>query len=227
MPPRAPPVNIESGFFYFDCPRTSEDVETLWDRLCAYKEASTKAPLHPGHVLPVTNYMSSYHGHPSSGTREPPPLIRQCTGYTVSMPLLVVQAPIQVGDCKWSQVWRGIMTSQDLPDLPPAPVVIKLFQESHLSNGPDIDDLWGDLDYAEWLPGARLAANEAWAYDRMRALQGKFFTIQVTACIDVMRRPQHSVVLWLLQGICCLVVLGRLINLRSAYFQMERRRLDM
>jgi hypothetical protein len=68
------------------------------------------------------------------------------------------------------------MTSQDLPDLPPAPVVIKLFQESHLSDCPNIDDFWGDFDSAGWLPGARLAANEAWAYDRMRALQGKFFT---------------------------------------------------
>jgi hypothetical protein len=68
------------------------------------------------------------------------------------------------------------MTSQDLPDLPPAPVVIKLFQESHLSDAPNIDDFWGHFDSAGWLPGARLAANEAWAYDRMRALQGKFFT---------------------------------------------------
>jgi hypothetical protein len=49
-------------------------------------------------------------------------------------------------------------------------VVIKLFQESHLRDGPSIEDIWGEVDYAEWLPGARLAANEAWAYDRTRAL---------------------------------------------------------
>ncbi|KAF8484077.1 hypothetical protein JB92DRAFT_3031708 [Gautieria morchelliformis] len=89
------------------------------------------------------------------------------------MPLLVLQAPIQGGDGKWSQVWRGVMTSQDFPDVSPVPVIIKLFQESYLGLGPEIGDLWGDLDYAEWLPGARLAANEAWAYDRMRALQGR------------------------------------------------------
>ncbi|KAF8530742.1 hypothetical protein JB92DRAFT_2857718 [Gautieria morchelliformis] len=173
MAPRAPPVNIESGFFYFKCPRTQGDLETFWARLWAYKKASIIAPLHPGHVLTVTNYMGSYHGNPSSGTRELPPLIRQCTGYNVTMPLLVLQAPIQGGDAKWSQVWRGVMTSQDFPDLSPVPVIIKLFQESYLGFGPEIGDLWGNSEYAEWLPGARLAANEAWAYDRMRALQGR------------------------------------------------------
>ncbi|KAF8530723.1 hypothetical protein JB92DRAFT_2857546 [Gautieria morchelliformis] len=89
------------------------------------------------------------------------------------MPLLVLQARIQGGDAKWSQVWRGVMTSQDFPDVPPVPVVMKLFQESYLGFFPKITDLWGNLDWAEWLPGARLAANEAWAYDRMRALQGR------------------------------------------------------
>ncbi|KAF8519272.1 hypothetical protein JB92DRAFT_2899141 [Gautieria morchelliformis] len=44
MAPRAPPVNIESGFFYFKCPRTQEDLETFWARLCAYKKASLKLP---------------------------------------------------------------------------------------------------------------------------------------------------------------------------------------
>jgi hypothetical protein len=88
------------------------------------------------------------------------------------------------------------MTSQDLPDLPPAPVVIKLFQESYLSYGPNIDDFWRDLDYAEWIPGARLAANEAWAYDRMRSLQGKFFTIQVTARVDAMTGCAGRTVPW-------------------------------
>ncbi|KAF8530734.1 hypothetical protein JB92DRAFT_3106183 [Gautieria morchelliformis] len=176
MAPREPPVYIENGFFNFKCPQTQEDLETFWARLRAYKEASFEAPLRPGHVLTVTNYMGSYHGDPFPGTRELPPLIRQCTGYNVTMPLLVLKAPIQDRDIKWSQVWRGVMTSQDFPDVPPVPVVIKLFQESYLGFVPIIKDLWRHLDYAEWLPGARLAANEAWAYDRMRALQGKFFT---------------------------------------------------
>jgi serine/threonine protein kinase len=196
MPGRSPPVNIESGFFYFKRPRTQEDLETFWDRLCAYKEASFEVPLHPGHTLSVTNYIRSYHGHPSSGTRELPPLIRQWTGHTATMPLLVLQAPIQVGDCKWSQVWKGTMTSQDLPNLPPAPVIIKLFQESYLSYGLNIGDLWGDLEYAEWIPGARLAANEAWAYDRLRSLQGEFFTIQVTARVDAMTGFAGRTVPW-------------------------------
>jgi hypothetical protein len=226
---RAAPVNIESGFFYFDRPRTREDVENLRDRLHKYKEASIEAPLHPDLTLSVTNYMRSYHDHPSPRTRELPPLIRQWTGYTATMPLLVLQAPIQVGDRKWSQVWRGIMTSQDLPDAPPAPVIIKLFQESYLKALPSIADFWRTVDNADWLPGARLAANEAWAYDRMRTLQGRH-NFRVTAVLTrwlVLHRPHRPLVVWVLQGIFCLVVLGRLINRRSAYFQMERRRLDM
>ncbi|KAF8510309.1 hypothetical protein JB92DRAFT_2940891, partial [Gautieria morchelliformis] len=179
---RVPPVNIESGFFYFKPPRTREDVEILQHRFHTYREASFEAPLHPGHVLAVTNYMRSYHGHPSSGTRELPPLIRQSTGHTVIMPILVLEAPIQVGNGKWSQVWRGIMTSQEFPDVAPVPVVIKLFQESYLKIEPSIEDIWGDLRDADWIPGARLAANEAWAYNRMRALQGKFVTLRATCC---------------------------------------------
>ncbi|KAF8504258.1 hypothetical protein JB92DRAFT_2967758 [Gautieria morchelliformis] len=169
-----PPVNIESGFFYFKCPQSSEDVQSFRDRLRAYKYASFKAPLQPGHVLVVTSYMRSYHDPPSSGTRELPPLIQKGTGHAMTMPQLLLETPIRVGEELWSQVWKGTMTSGDLPDVPSAPVVIKLFQESHFRNiWPTINDFWGDLERALWVPGARLAANEAWAFDRMRALHGR------------------------------------------------------
>jgi hypothetical protein len=102
-------------------------MKILRHRLHTYKKASFEAPHRLDHVLTVTNYHEVL-----SWARELPPLIRQWTEHTVTMPLLVFQAPIQVGDRKWSQVWRGIMTSQDLPDVPPAQVVIKLFQESYL-----------------------------------------------------------------------------------------------
>ncbi|KAF8506443.1 hypothetical protein JB92DRAFT_2962039, partial [Gautieria morchelliformis] len=180
MPPNAPPVNIESGFFYYNCPRSRQEVDVLSERLLTYKRASSKAPLLPGQVLAVTNYMVSYHDPPSPGTRELPLLIRKGTAHFMTIPQLVLQTPIHVGDGKWSQVWKGIMTSKDFPDVPPAPVVVKLFQESYLSSWPSIGDFWGKFDGAEWLPGARMAANEAWAYDRMRALQGKFFTFRRT-----------------------------------------------
>ncbi|KAF8504255.1 hypothetical protein JB92DRAFT_2967740, partial [Gautieria morchelliformis] len=168
-----PPVNIESGFFYFKCPQTNEDVQSFRDRLRAYKYASLKAPLQPGHVLVVTNYMRSYHDPPSPRTRELPPLIRKGTGHVMTMPELLLETPIRVGEELWSQVWKGTMTSGDLPDMPPAPVAVKLFQESFFTNVPTIYDFWGGLDYVEWIPGARLAAHEAWAYERMRALQGR------------------------------------------------------
>jgi hypothetical protein len=147
------PLNIESGFSYFNSPQTEEDLDTFWVGLCASKEASIEALLQPNEALAVTNHMRSYCGHPSPGTRELPPLIRQWTGLAFTMSLLVLQARIQ-RDRKWSHVWRGTMTSQHLSDLPPAPVVIKLFQKSHLRDGPSIEDLWGEVDYAEWLPGA-------------------------------------------------------------------------
>ncbi|KAF8511606.1 hypothetical protein JB92DRAFT_2933731 [Gautieria morchelliformis] len=172
MPLGAPLVNIESGFFYYNCPRSRKEVDVLSERRITYKHASSKAPLLPGQVLAMTNYMVSYHDPPSPGTRELPLLIQKGTAHFMTIPQLVLQAPIHVGDGKWSQVWKGIMTSKDFPDVPPASVVVKLFQESYLSFGPCIRDFWGKFDSAEWLPGARMAANEAWAYDRMRALQG-------------------------------------------------------
>jgi hypothetical protein len=176
-----PPVNIESGFFHFRCPQTYEDVQSFCDRLQAYKNDSLKAPLQHSHVLVVTNYMRSYHDPPSPGTRELPPLIQKGTGHITTMPQLLLENPIHVGEKMWSQVWKGTMASVDLPDVPPASVVIKLFQESHFKDiKPIIDDFWGYLDYAEWIPGARLAANEAWAFDRMRALQGGYFTSAVS-----------------------------------------------
>ncbi|KAF8530721.1 hypothetical protein JB92DRAFT_456204 [Gautieria morchelliformis] len=106
--------------------------------------------------------MGSYHSNPSSGT--------------------LLQARIQGGDVKWSQVWKGVMTSQDFPDVPPVSVVMKLFQESYLGFVPTLENLWGNLDYAEWFPGAGLAANEAWAYDRMRPLQGRTVPLSYGFC---------------------------------------------
>ncbi|KAF8497702.1 hypothetical protein JB92DRAFT_3146626 [Gautieria morchelliformis] len=90
------------------------------------------------------------------------------------MPELLLETPIRVGEELCSQVWKGTMTSGDLPDMPPAPVAVKLFQESFFTNiKPTVYDFWGDVDYVEWVPGARLAAREAWAYERMRPLQGR------------------------------------------------------
>jgi hypothetical protein len=226
-----PPVNIESGFFYFKSPRTNEDVESFCERLRTYNYASLEAPLQSGHVPVVTNYMRSYHNPPLSGTRELPPLIRKGTGHVMTMPQLVLETPIRVGDELWSQVWKGTMTSVDLPDMPPALVVIKLFQESHFKvTKPTINDFWGNFEYAQWVPGARLAANEAWAFDRMRALQGEYLTIAVSVYGLIhcwYYRPCRAVVLWLLQGMFSLLIEERFINSCSVSFRMESGRLDM
>ena len=92
----------------------------------AYKEASLQAD----HTLVVTRYLRSYHDPPSPGTRELRPLVRLGTGHFSTIPQLVLQSPLHVGEKKWAQVWAGIITSKDLPDVPPAPVVIKLVPES-------------------------------------------------------------------------------------------------
>jgi hypothetical protein len=225
----APPVNIESGFFYFKCPQTNEDVQRFRDKLRAYKYASLGAPLQPGHVLVVTNYMRSYHDPLSPGTRELPPLIRESTGHVMTMPQILLETPIRVGEELWSQVWRGTMTSADLPDVPPAPVVIKLFQESHFEDiMPIIKDFWGNFEYADWVPGARLAANEAWAFDRMRALQGGYFTIAVLVIFKVGFTGRG--VPWS-YGFCKVWFIfsseEKFVNSCSVFFPMESGRLDM
>ena len=154
------------------------DMDVFSDKLYAYKEAFFDSPLKSNHALVVTNYIRSYHDPPSQGTRELPALIQQGTGHFFTMPQLVLKTPLQVGEEKWSQVWTGIMTSKDLPHVPPAPVVIKLFQESLFPGDPYLIDFLGDLQYAEWFPGARLAANEVYAYDRMKAIQGRVIFTQ-------------------------------------------------
>ena len=184
-----PAVNIESGFFYYKLPQNMADIDVFSDRLDAYKRASFDSPLQSNHALIVTNYIRSYHDPPSPGTRELPPLIQQGTGHFFTMPQLVLKTPLQVGKKKWSQVWTGIMTSKDLPHVPPAPVAIKLFQESFFPGVPYLGAFLGRLQYAEWFPGARLAANEAYAYDRMRAIQGTVIssTISCYALVRVMK----------------------------------------
>ena len=184
-----PDVNIESGFFYCKHPQNMADMDDFSDRLYAHKKASFDTPLQSNHALVVTNYIRSYHDSPSPGTRELPSLIQQGTGHFFTMPRLVLKTPLQVGNKKWSQVWTGIMTSKDLPHVPPAPVVIKLFQESLFPREPYLNAFVGDFQYAEWFPGARLAANEAYAYDRMRAIQGGVIssTISRYALLQMMK----------------------------------------
>ena len=175
-----PSVNIESGFFYDKFPQNMADMNVFTDKLDAYKGASFDSPLQSNQALVVTNYIRSYHDLPSPGTRELPPLIQQGTGHFFTMPQLVLKTPLQVGNKRYSQVWTGIMTSKDLPHVPPAPVAIKLFQESLSIGVPCLDDFLGDFYYAQWIPGARLAANEAYAYDRMRAIQGKVISSTIS-----------------------------------------------
>jgi hypothetical protein len=111
-------------------------------------------------------------------------------------------------------------------------MVIKLFQESHFIDiEPTIEDFWGNFTYAEWFPGARLAANEAWAFDRMRALQGEYFTIAVLAIYGLIHgwfcRPWCAVVLWLLQRTFYLLIEERFVNSCSVSFRTESGHLDM
>ncbi|KAF8511596.1 hypothetical protein JB92DRAFT_3144022 [Gautieria morchelliformis] len=91
--------------------------------------------------------MLSYRDPPLPGTREPPLLIQK---NFMTIPQLVLQASIHIGEGKWTQVWKGIMTSKDFLDTPAAPVVVKLFQESWTP----YRRFWGDFDNADWFPGA-------------------------------------------------------------------------
>ena len=162
-----PPVNIDSGFFYFTHPQNRKELEIYSKKLYAYKRALYNTFLNSNDVFVVTNYMAFYHNEPSPRSCELSPLIHQVPTYCA--PKFVLKSPMQDGEGMLSQVWRGIMTSEDCPDLPPTPVVIKLYQESLFKYQPCIGDFWG---YLEWFPRAQMAANEAWAYDCMRIIQG-------------------------------------------------------
>jgi hypothetical protein len=83
---------------------------------------------------------------------------------------IALTQPLQVGWGKWAQVWKGEMTLASAPDVPPAPVCIKIFQESLYTRPADFDPEHGLS--GEWNCGAQHARKEAWAYSAMSSIQG-------------------------------------------------------
>ena len=162
-----PPVNIESGFFYYKLPQNMAGMDVFRDKLSAYKRASFYSPLQSNYALVVTNYIRSYHDQPSPGTRELPSLIQQgtCLSWCWKHPCRsATRGGLRFGQALWlSRIYLNLS-------------LIKLFQESLFPGEPYLGAFLGDIQYAEWFPGARLAANEAYAYDRMRAIQGRMIS---------------------------------------------------
>ncbi|KAH9941523.1 hypothetical protein B0H21DRAFT_544120 [Amylocystis lapponica] len=77
------------------------------------------------------------------------------------------------GGYVWSQIWLAAMFLPGLPQLGSATVVVKLFQESRYEWAQDEleEDIHPDLAAVSYAD--QLARTEAWAYDRMRELQGR------------------------------------------------------
>ncbi|GBE84115.1 hypothetical protein SCP_0600930 [Sparassis crispa] len=87
---------------------------------------------------------------------------------------LAMVHPLQIGTRKWSQVWRGSMKMSSADDvLQAAPVVIKIFQQSLFPDPFEYHSEAGGIDCGGWLTGAQQARWEAWAFSRMKLLQGR------------------------------------------------------
>ncbi|KAL6299495.1 hypothetical protein BKA93DRAFT_753419 [Sparassis latifolia] len=92
--------------------------------------------------------------------------------------ILAMYIPLQTGPQKWGQVWHGTMNVRSLirtesrQGLAPAPVVVKIFQES-LFEDPSLFEPEMGIAQGGWLTGAQQARREAWAYSSTRSLQGR------------------------------------------------------
>jgi hypothetical protein len=171
-----PPVDTEGGFFRFNRPHNKQEVETFRLQLSDYALNAYYTPMLPSHTLVATDVLMSHHDqnvqHLSAGAREVPPILRLGAFKRLDAIELVLENALQVGNRKWSQVWKAKLRHTEAPHMAPAPVVVKIFEESYFKYLPGFSDLCGDPNYAEWFPGAHLSGREAWAFDRMKALQG-------------------------------------------------------
>jgi len=142
-----------------------------------------QAPMLPSQYLVVTDrHVRQSIQVPIEGRRKFPQILPVSASTPIKALQLVLENPLQVGEQKWSQVWKGTISSRAAPEIEPAPVAIKIFQQSFFKYLPCMRDFMGDPDRVAWFSGANLAGNEAWAFDRMQRLQGTFYFL--TKCMS-------------------------------------------
>lgn len=78
---------------------------------------------------------------------------------------LEIDKPLQVGRDHFGQVWLG--TAGRAGSKTRSTVILKIFQESYYHR-----DIWMVRDNCSRISGAAQAQSEAWAYSRLKAVQG-------------------------------------------------------
>jgi len=80
----------------------------------------------------------------------------------------MVTEPLHTGVDQLSQTYRSRVTQQNRESIN---VIVKLFQQSLLPY-PSLENIVDELSKGDWISATELAEREAWAYDKMAALQG-------------------------------------------------------
>jgi hypothetical protein len=101
--------------------------------------------------------------------RQAPAVVHHSMYMTSGSTKITLEQPLQVGWGKLAQVWKGKMALTAAPEVPPAVVCVKNFQESMYV---DLDTEDSDSCDSEWKCGAQQARREAWAYSAMTSIQG-------------------------------------------------------
>lgn len=99
--------------------------------------------------------------------------IIRCTvliSFSSSNPTLFFTNPIQVDWNLWSQTWDAQSLSVETGRS--NRVVVKIYQECLFRKPDDIEEMIEQ----SWHYGHRLAQTEAWAYQRMKSIQGKLIS---------------------------------------------------
>ena len=147
------------------------------DELGRYEDIALATPISVPHTLIVTDRLigQSYRNYAASSgrRRELLPILFHPDFKRLDSLRFVLTSPLQVGQDKWSQVWQATIASTDSSSIAPAPVVIKIFQQSLFKIYPSSSDVWNDPEEVDWYPGPHFSAREAWAYECMRDIQGE------------------------------------------------------
>ncbi|KAF8578332.1 hypothetical protein K439DRAFT_1663795 [Ramaria rubella] len=147
-----PPVDTTAGFFQFIPPKTMDELQAFCETIIAFRSAALEDPIHPPHSLLIKNSRDYEHIIQTPFKRQVP--------HAMLNSLLGRPQDLRVGFGHNSQVWKGLISS------------VKVCT----SGGPALADFVPIEGYAhipDWRPGAYTAGREAWAFDRMKDLQGR------------------------------------------------------
>jgi hypothetical protein len=164
----------------FRAPQNENAFNTLFTSLKRSRQASLEMPFHYPSALRLLHECRNPEPPAGSG----PLLPETCRISSIFLPdarprlfqeshlltdaTLTITEPLLTGLNRLSQTYCGCINRRGYE---PVDVIVKLFQQSFFQY-PCLEDFLNTLSLSDWISATDLAQREAWAYDKMTALQG-------------------------------------------------------